>query len=252
MVKIKRLIKKWWQSVVIGTILGMFLVFGVIKYQTDQDGIHGRISGIQQQQELVIMGTNNPLPILIKKAMPSVVFVEAPGLWTGSGVIVGPHTVLTAGHVIEDTNGLVVETIDGRKYESIATVRSKVNDCGLIFFDPRESFTNIAEFADFDKVEVGDVIFTLGSPYGKELFNTATFGIISGLDRRFSYFGECGLLTSDAAGNPGNSGGPIFDMQGRIVGIVVGSRYGSEGLNIITPGNVCEALLKNKKVDIDE
>ena len=248
MVKIKRLIK----SVTIGAILGIILSLSLVRYQTDQDSIHGRISDIQRQQELTIMDTNNPLPILIKKAMPSVVFVEVPGQWTGSGVIVGPHTVLTAGHVIEDTNGLVVETIDGRKYESIATIRSKVNDCGLIFFDPRESFTNIAEFADFDKVEVGDLVFTLGSPYGKELFNTATFGIISGLDRRFSYFGKCGLLTSDAAGNPGNSGGPVFDMQGRIVGIVVGTRYGSEGLNIITPGNVCEALLKNKKVNIDE
>lgn len=238
----KRLIR----SVVIGSILGVLIVFGIIRYQNDQADIHHQVAEIQRQQELLLMFENESLPTLIKKAMPSVVYVEAP-YWSGSGVVVAPHVVLTARHVVEDAGELTIETIDGRTYEAIAWVEDKKNDCGLIFFDPRDPFTNIAEFADSDELQLGDLVFTLGSPYGKTLFNTVTFGIISGLDRKIPYFGTCGLVTSDAAGNPGNSGGPIFNMQGRIIGIVVGTHWGAEGLNILIPANICRNLLENKK-----
>lgn len=240
-----KMFKRLIRSVVIGSILGVLIVSGILKYQKDQNDIHHQVAEIQRQQELLLMYENESLPTLIKRAMPSVVYVEAAS-WSGSGVIVGPSTVLTARHVVRDAGELAVETIDGRIYRAIAWVEDKKNDCGLIFFDPREPFTNIAEFADSDELQLGDLVFTLGSPYGKTLFNTATFGIISGLDRDIRYFGTCGLVTSDAAGNPGNSGGPVFDMQGRIIGIVVGTYWGSEGLNIIIPSNTCKALLENE------
>lgn len=185
---------------------------------------------------------NNPLPALVKKVAPSVVYVEAFGRWHGSGVIIGPHTVLTARHIIRDADKLYIETVDGKKYDAISWMKDEKNDCGLLFFDPEEEFKDISEFADSDRLQIGDIVFTMGSPFGKELFNTITFGIVSGLDRKISYFGTCGLITSDAVGNPGNSGGPIFNMQGKVIGIVVGTRYGSQGLNIIVPSNICKEL----------
>lgn len=236
----KRLIR----SVVIGSVLGVFIVSGIFKYQTDQDIIHDRISELQRQQEIVLM---SDLPALIKKVAPSVVYVEAPGMWSGSGVIVGPSTVLTARHVVEHADYLIIETIDGEKYTAIGWVEAEDNDCALMFFDPRVKFTNIAKFTDSDLLQVGESAFCMGSPYGKELFNTVTFGIISGLERSIRYFGECGLITSDAAANPGNSGGPIFDMSGRVIGILVGGYVGGDGIGIIIPSNICRELLENVK-----
>lgn len=243
--KLKRLSK----CILLGVILGIILSFTVAQYQSDRYDINLRIAQIQQQQEILVIGTGNPLPILIKKVMPSVVYVRVPERWSGSGVIVGPHTVLIAGHVIKDITELYIETADGKRYNAISWVEDKKNDCGLIFFDPREEFKDISEFADSNLLQVGDIVFTMGSPFGKILFNTVTFGIISGLNRDISYFGDCGLITSDAAGNPGNSGGPVFDMRGKVIGIVVGRRYGSEGLNIIIPSNICQKLLENKEKD---
>ena len=184
------------------------------------------------------------LQTLIERVSPSVVLVESRNRGGGSGVIVAPHIVLTAGHVVRDATEIYVETVDGEKRVAIGWVEDEKNDCGLIFFDPREKFDNIAEFADSNELQLGDTVFTIGSPFGKEHFNAVTHGIISGLERKVPFFGTRGLVTSDAAGNPGNSGGPVFDMNGRIVGIVVGSKWGAEGLNIITASNICKELLQ--------
>ena len=230
---------------ILGTIFGIILSLGLVKYQDDQDTLRYQIARIQRQQEMLVIGVDNPLPDLVKKVMPSVVYVEAPGIKSGSGVIVGPHVVLTARHVVQGTFNLEIETADGKIYQAISWVEDKDNDCALIFFDPREEFDNVAEFADSDKLQIGEVTFVVGSPYGKQLFNTVTLGIISGLDRKISYFGTCGLVTSDAAGNPGNSGGPVFNMRGEVIGILVGTKHGSRGLSVIIPSNICRELLEN-------
>lgn len=235
----KRLIR----SVVIGIVLGVLIVFGIFRYQEDQDAVHDRISELQRQQEIVLMSN---LPALIKKVAPSVVYVKAP-YWSGSGIIVGSSIVLTARHIVRDAENLEIETVDGNVYKAISWIEDKENDCGLIFFDSRMEFTNIVTFANSDELQIGQSVFTMGSPYGKQLFNTATFGIISGLDRNIRYFGTCGLITSDAAANPGNSGGPVFNIEGKVIGILVGSKHGADGLGVIIPSNICQELLKNAK-----
>ena len=229
-------------------ILGITLSFAVGKYQSDQND--NRV--IHRQLTKIISVS---LPDLIKGVSPSVVYVKAPGMWSGSGVIVGPHIILTARHVIKNAHNITVRTANGEVHEAISWVVDEENDCGLLFFDPREEFGSIAKFADSDKLQIGDKIFTVGSPFGKDFFNTVTFGIISGLDRDISFFGEDGLLTSDAAINPGNSGGPIFNMQGRIIGIgCISIRY-SNRFSILILANICKDLLENKKsneVEIDK
>lgn len=233
------------RCIILGLLLGTISIVGVYKYQSDQNNIHHRISEIQRQQEMLLISTKNPLPALVERVSPSVVYVKVPLMWSGSGIIVGPSTVLTAKHIVHDVNEIYVEAINGKKYEAINWVEDEDNDCALLFFDPREKFENVVKFADSDKLQIGDVVFTMGSPFGKDLFNTVTFGIISGLNRDIRYFGIDGLITSDAAGNPGNSGGPVFDMQGKIVGIVVGTLQGAEGLAIIIPANICRRLYEN-------
>lgn len=236
------IIKRLFKCILLGLILGIILSLGIVRYQDDQDAVYHQIAQIQRQQEILLISTDNPLPALIQEVISSAVYVRAPGQWSGSGVIIGPSTVLTAKHVIQDANELYIETINGEQHEAVGWVEDEENDCGLIFFDPRKKFKNVANFADSDKLRIGDVVFSIGSPLGKELFNTVTLGIISGFDRKIPYFGTCGLLTSDVASNSGNSGGPVFNMQGKIVGIVVGSFWDTEGLNIIVPANICRKL----------
>ena len=239
------MLRRFINCVVLGLILGLVVSIGITRYENDQYAINNRIAKIQRQQEILLISVDNPLPALIKIALPSVVYVEVPDVKSGSGVIVGEHTVLTAKHVVTDANTITVETVDGKIYKAIDWVVDEDNDCALIFIDSNKVFDYISEFSDSDKLQMGDVVFTIGSPYGKKLFNTATLGIISGLDRNIPYFGTCKQLTSDAASNPGNSGGPVFDIRGKIVGIVVGGSKGADGLSIIISSNVCQELLKN-------
>ena len=129
---IKRLLK----CVLLALVIGIPLCLGLIRYQEDQYEIRYQIGQIQRQQTILVMGTlelnsivadtldvvdllaTNPLPALIKEVAPSVVYVEA-NYWSGSGVIVGQHTVLTARHVVHDAEYLIVETVDGESHRAI-------------------------------------------------------------------------------------------------------------------------------------
>ncbi len=186
-----------------------------------------------------------PLSTVIHRVMPSVVYVGVPSQWSGSGVIIGPSTVLTAGHVVDGANEIFVETTDGKRHEAIYWVADEDNDCGLIFFNPWKKFGRVVELADSSNLQLGDTAIIIGSPYGKSCFNTVTLGIISGLNRSISFFGTDGMITTDAASNPGNSGGPVFNDKGEVIGIAVGSRWGANGFSIITASNTCKEMLEN-------
>lgn len=185
------------------------------------------------------------LPNLIQRVVPSVVFVKNSYGWTGSGVIVGSHTILTAKHMIVDMNDFTITTIDGNSYEAVKWVVDPNNDCGLLFFG--EELSPIVKFAD--KLELGDRVVVIGSPYGDTFLNTVTFGIVSGLNREVSYFSDEYVITVDAAANPGNSGGPVFNMQGRVIGITVGSIYGADDLSILIPFDICKRLIENARIN---
>lgn len=206
--------------------------------------LHNKIEDLQWQLDQ----TNNQivygLSSVINKVSPSVVYVEVSDEWTGSGVIIGPHIVLTAKHVITDANNLTITTITGDCYKAVDWIVDPNNDCGLLFFE--EEFTSIAEFADSNDLFLGEKIFVIGSPYGMDFFNTVTAGIISGLNRSEPFFGKDILMTVDAASNLGNSGGPVFDMRGNIIGIIVGSIWSADNLEILIPANICKQLYEEE------
>lgn len=222
----------------------------------------------------VVVGgfTSNIVQPTIKKvtmsnldyAISATVYVEAHGyrkqvgyyhdyvvesrLWSGSGVNVSSDgLILTAGHIIgEDYEEVAYFRIvmnDGTEYISTKTHKSDTDDCAYIDIDPNEPLPYL-EFSDYDDLRVGDEIYVIGSPYGYGLMNSVTKGIISGFSRAISLFGEKGLLQVDAASNPGNSGGPVINEDGEIIGILIGGFIGGDGIGFCTPSNVCEALLK--------
>jgi len=188
----------------------------------------------------VIINQGGHLPNIIKQVISTSVYIESDE-WSGSGVIIGPDTVLTAGHVVQDANNLEIHTAYGKIYKAINSEYDSNNDCGLIFVEG--IFKDVAELGDSNFVEVGDDVLIIGSPFGKELFNCVAYGIVASVDRQIPFFNEVDTFIIDVASNPGNSGGPVFDMSGKVIGIVVGGWRGADGLTAVTPINICKELL---------
>lgn len=189
---------------------------------------------------MIVVNQGGHLPSIIKQVISTSVYVDSND-WSGSGVIVGRNTVLTAAHVVEDANNLEVHNIHGDVYKAASSKWDPNNDCGVIFFD--EVFNDVAELGDSNSVEVGDGVLMIGSPFGKELFNAVAYGTVASVDRQIPFFNEVDTFVIDVASNPGNSGGPVFNMNGEVIGIVVGGWWGADGLTAVTPINICKELL---------
>lgn len=133
----------------------------------------------------------------------------------GSGVFIDDNTILTAAHVLEQPN-LAVELNNGvvLKVEDIYIDNEK--DVGFIFIEIDE--LHISKIAS-SYGNVGDTVYLVGSPYTKDFKFTITKGILSHLDR--DTFHQKDLLQTDAEGAPGNSGGPLYNSEGKIIGICI-------------------------------
>lgn len=197
---------------------------------------------------------SDPIPVvfyqdrlvsLINQVDSSVVYVEAHDeygdrLWFGSGVIINSDgLILTAGHVVERTEAFRVTLLDGREFWTNDSYLSDVTDVGFIQVDANE--LPFSYLGNSDNLDKGEKVFIIGSPFG--LFNTVTQGIISGFKRDIDLFGEKLIIQSDAQSWPGNSGGPVFNMHGHIVGILVGGYWGADGISLIVPGNIIKLVL---------
>jgi S1-C subfamily serine protease len=159
----------------------------------------------------------------------------------GSGVIVDEAGyVVTNHHVIADGNRITVGLSDGRRVPATIVGSDPLTDVALLKIDA-DNLVPIA-WADSDDVEVGMPVWAIGSPFG--LDRTVTFGILSGKHRAAkagtSYQD---FMQSDVAVNPGNSGGPLVDGRGRLVGIntaIVGDTY--RGVSFSIPSNVAKSV----------
>jgi len=199
---------------------------------------------IRWQPETVV-STQVDLVSLIKRVDPSVVYIEISDecgypMWSGSGVIVSPDgLILTAGHVVDDAYSFRVVLPDGREFTTEKSYFSDVTDAGFIKIDAKE--LPVSSFGNSDNLKKGEEVFIIGTPLGYTLKNTVTSGIVSGLKRDYDddFFGEKFLFQSDALSWPGNSGGPVYDMRGQIVGIVVGGYYPLDGISLCVPSNIC-------------
>ncbi len=209
----------------------------------------------------------NELSVLFKQVDPAVVilriFERTPSIdkntpekmtsieGLGSGVVISADgKVLTAAHVVHLADSIHVEFKDGTK--SIAhVVASEPNaDIALLKLETVPKNLKYVDLADSDKVSPGDKVFIIGAPYG--IGHTLTAGYISG--RRTpdtqTAFSDSEFFQTDAAINQGNSGGPMFNYQGKIIGIVshILSRSGGfEGMGFAVTSNTAKNLLLNKK-----
>ena len=173
----------------------------------------------------------------------------------GSGVIISEDGyIITNNHVICGSDGttiaekITVRLTDGSEYD--ATVIGTDADADIAILKIDKTGLTPAVMGDSDKLSVGEDVIAVGNPLG-ELGGSVTNGIISALDREISVNGvEMNLLQTNAAVNPGNSGGGLFNMRGELIGVVnaKSSGDGVEGLGFAIPVNdalnVAEQLME--------
>ena len=163
--------------------------------------------------------------------LPSVVQIqvgEGPGSGVGSGVIYDSEgLILTAAHVVQDNDTVVVRFADGEEVEGTVLGGTTGADVAVVQVD--RTGLPAADLALDEDAQVGQMAIALGSPWG--LQGTVTAGIISAVDQAIPSGGSArAVLQTDAAINPGNSGGPLVDREGRVIGINV-SIFSLSGAN---------------------
>lgn len=146
------------------------------------------------------------------------------GGW-GSGCIVSEDgLILTARHVVEDANSLEVYKADGTTYEASVVYIDEYEDFAFIDINGTHDYET---FGDYNSVEVGDVVYIIGTPLDSGLFNTTIYGSVSGLKRKQPFFSYEDVLQVDSGIISGFSGGPVCNLDGEIIGIAVGYYFGS-------------------------
>ena len=173
----------------------------------------------------------------------SVVLIEIDGRHTGSGFVVAPDLIITARHIVNKRGNYAVVLADGSKRNVQAIRISKETDCAVLLVRK----TSFRPLILTTKIEVGQPIFVVGSPLNRKFFNYVTYGIVSKIDVIHSRFSGNPLIMIDAAANPGNSGGPVFDSSGKVIGIFIARYPHNCGLNFITPSIDIITLLEDWK-----
>jgi len=162
----------------------------------------------------------------------------------GSGFIIDVEGyVVTNNHVIEGADEITVILHNGKRYKATIVGRDKKTDMALLKIDAEEKLTAVS-FGDSAKARVGDWVIAIGNPLG--LGGTVTAGIISarGRDIRSGPYDD--YIQTDAPINRGNSGGPLFDIEGKVIGIntaILSPSGGSIGIGFSIPSNMAKNVL---------
>jgi S1-C subfamily serine protease len=167
----------------------------------------------------------------------------------GSGVIINPEGfILTNFHVISGGRQIQVTLEDQRQYNAKAVDVDRSDDLALIKIDPRKPLPFLP-LGDSDKLQVGQKVLAIGNPFGLE--GTLTTGVVSSIGRSIKSEQGArleGMIQTDAAINGGNSGGPLLDSSGNVIGIntaILGQS--NMGIGFALPINRAKALLEDYK-----
>lgn len=165
----------------------------------------------------------------------------------GSGVIINAEKgyIITNNHVIDNADKMTVKLEDGREFNAKLVGSDPLSDVALIQVENPKNLTEI-KFADSDKLQVGDFTVAIGNPFG--LGQTVTSGIVSALGRSTgkSDEGYENYIQTDAAVNQGNSGGPLINLKGELIGIntaIISPSGGNAGIAFAIPSNMANNLV---------
>lgn len=222
-------------------------------------------------QEYTFSTVENPVVAISEKVTPSVVGVKvtytSQNIWgilsesegEGSGVVYSEDGyIITNYHVIENAIGKETSKVyvlfpDNESVEATIIGYDSVTDMAVLKVE--KTGLTAAEFGNSEDISVGELAVAIGNPLGEEFAGTVTVGYISATNRKMSTDGTTyNLIQTDAAINSGNSGGPLVNTKGKVIGINTAkiASTGVEGMGFAIPSNeilpIIEELITNKKI----
>ncbi len=173
------------------------------------------------------------------------VFVVYSGNSLGSGFAMGENCIITNAHVISDRGHVKITTYSGETHRAFVVLMNEKLDIALlgvegITYEP-------LKIADMDQISIGDDVYAIGAP--NSLAYTLTKGVVSSKDR---YVSGLRYIQTDAAINSGNSGGPLLNEAGEVIGINSYKMSNSEGIGLAIPIDVVVAFLESGELVINE
>jgi len=223
-------------------------------------------SETQQEESFVRHGNFPDIRQLIKRVNTSVVSIrmlEAGSTWSignigfsgdaigkamgyGSGFIISRNgLIITNEHVLRNGTQIEVELLNGTKYTARALFKDAKNDLAVLKIDV--DGLQPVKMGNSDGVELGEWVVGIGNPYG--IGQSIMIGIVSAQKRTIPGAGYPPLIQIDAAMNLGNSGGPLFNMDGEVIGINTILLWKSQGIGFATPINVARDFLARNKLN---
>jgi len=251
-------------SAVFSAILASGLTFAIAEMAAAPTGTvapGASTAADAQAAELAGVVATNVVERVAAAASPSVVTIATVGTTdfspfsmptsgAGSGIVVSADgLILTNEHVITGATQLTVTLPDGSQVSATVVATDAAHDLAVI----RAAATGLvpATLADTTPLAVGQIAIAIGSPLGT-FTDTVTQGIVSGLSRSIDVADQTsrsaqhldGLIQTDAAVNPGNSGGPLLDVSGHVIGIITASASGAQGVGFAIPIDVALPLIR--------
>ena len=191
--------------------------------------------------------------VVVEGRQPGVPWPQGPpreddGVATGSGFAIGDRRVVTNHHVVADAEEVTVRS-RGRRVRATVVGSDPSTDLALLRVRPRQARSVEAlPLGDSGEVRPGDAAVVIGNPLG--LARTLTAGVVSATDRRIDApdgFPIRDAIQTDAAVNPGNSGGPVLDARGRVIGVISQGR--SDGIAFAVPVDTVERVVPQLEQD---
>jgi serine protease Do len=187
------------------------------------------VPGMPDLDQLPPFFRNFPMP-----QMPQ----ERPMRGTGSGFIVGTNgVILTNAHVVDGADEVTVKLLDKREFKAKVLGVDKTTDIAVLKIDAKD--LPVVKIGNPEGTRVGEWVVAIGAPYG--LDNTVTSGIVSAKGRSLPGDAAVPFIQTDAAVNPGNSGGPLFNLKGEVIGVnsqIFSRSGGFQGLAFAVPIDV--------------
>lgn len=248
----------------IGLIVVVAVISSILGSSLTLFALRDKIGSTSQTSNIIVnedSKSQNVYQAVAKKATPSVVGITTTSVsrdnmfaipqetqGVGTGIIVDSNGyILTNSHVVSDGDATKVNVLfsDGSDIDGKVIWYDSQMDLAIVKVD--KTGLTAAELGDSDDVEVGDISIAIGNPLGLDLQKSVTQGIISGLDRTISTSQSTnmtGLIQTDASINSGNSGGPLLNEKGQVIGINTAKASQGEGLGFAIPINTAKTIIE--------
>ena len=241
------------------------VIFFTKYFEFAQNNNGNNTGNIEQSPIVTVTDDENVIINVVKQSTPSVVSIaisqvtlkRGQGLVDeisniGTGFIVDPNgIIITNQHVVSDTTAKYkVITNDGTEYEAVEILRDDGNDIAILKIDAKN--LKALKLGDSNNLLVGQTVIAIGTPLG-EYSGSVTTGVISGIGRSVTassgWFDSTtkvyeNVIQTDAAVNPGNSGGPLINTQGNVIGINFATTANADNISFALPINIVKQRLE--------